>query len=350
MTEPPPERILFVELWRLGDAVCATAGLRALRAARPKAEIAVLAHPANGDPLFRSPEADVCIPFDAFWTHGKLWRHKYLPWRIGYRSIARARKAIRQFDAHTQLLFRGDVREQWFLWSAGARGLVDFESALPSPPGARRIPWLRGVPRYQEYVHLIRTWSGQQVTALPRIADVVPAARAGERYVVVNPGGSWRYKQWSALNFAALIRRLHDEGRVVLVVGAPSDAPFIERIRSLMAPGIAEVTFPSLGQLYTITAGAAAVISNNSAAFHIAEALGVPAIVLTGPSDPVRWGTYREHSRTIARSVGLPCHPCKEKRCVRPRSPCMDMIQLDDVLAALARTGIIMTPPRTVET
>src|SRR5437773_504371 len=105
---PERERILFVELWRLGDAVCATAGLRALRLAKPDAEIAVLAHSQHGDPLFRSADADQRLQFDAFWTRGQVPRDKYLPWTIDYQELYRATRSIRAFRPDHVLLFRGD--------------------------------------------------------------------------------------------------------------------------------------------------------------------------------------------------------------------------------------------------
>lgn len=332
------ERILFVELWRLGDAVSATAGLRALRLARPDAEIAVLAHSRHGDPLFRSPEADHQLCFDAFWTRGQLPRDKYLPWTIDYRELARAASAVRAFNAEHVLLFRGDIREQLFFRTLGARGVLDLKGALPILPGIRTNLRPAGVPRWREYVHHVREWAGIDVHAEPSIAGVERRAPAMP-YVLIHPGASWRYKQWSARNVAALVRWLEMNGHAVKLVVSPNERGFIDAIRAEHG-GPLSVDFPELDGLYTLVAGAQAVICNNSAALHIAEALGTPCVALTGPSDPVRWGTYRAHSRTVARSAGLPCHPCGEKRCVLPTSPCIDRIQLHDVIRTLNQLGI----------
>jgi len=87
--------------------------------------------------------------------------------------------------------------------------------------------------------------------------------------------------------------------------------------------------------------GARLVICNNSAALHIAEALDTPCIAITGPNDPIRWGTYKAHSRTIQRSVGLPCHPCTEKRCVMPMSPCIEEVEAEDVIRAAISMGVL---------
>ena len=340
---PTRERILFVELWRLGDAVAATAGLRALRRARPEAEIAVLAHSRHGDPLFRSPDADHQLRFDAFWTRGQLPKDKYLPWTIDYRELARAASAIRALDADHVLLFRGDIREQLFFRAVGARNIVDLKGTLPILPGIRVNLRPAGVPRWREYVDHVQRWAGVDVPGEPWLAGVerrVPATP----YVLIHPGASWRFKQWSALNVAALVRWLGLNGYPVKLVAAPNERRFIEAIRSAHG-GPVSVEYPELEELYRLVANAQMVICNNSAALHIAEALGTPCVALTGPSDPVRWGTYRAHSRTVARSSELPCHPCGEKRCVLPTSPCIDRIQLHDVTQTLNELGIARREP-----
>lgn len=333
------ERILFVELWRLGDAIAATAGLRALRLARPNAEIAVLAHSQHGDPLFRSPDADRHIRFDAFWTRGQLPRHKYLPWTIDYSELYRAARAIRAFRPDHVLLFRGDIREQTMLRALGLRNIVDLKGPLPILPGLRTNPRPTGVPRWQEYVFHVREWSGASVNAAPVVAAVERDPSVAP-YILLHPGASWRYKQWSAGNVAALIRWLDGEGFSVKVVGGPNDKIFVDSIGSEYGDELA-VEYPSLDQLYSLIANAQAVICNNSAALHIAEATGTPCIALTGPSDPVRWGTYRAHSRTVIRSAELPCHPCGEKRCVLPESPCIDRISLLEVVEVIEQLRVI---------
>jgi ADP-heptose:LPS heptosyltransferase len=329
----PRKRIAFVELWRIGDAVAATAGLAALALVRPEAEIAIVAHPDSGDPLFRLLPDARHIRLAAFWTRGKLWRDKYLPWTIDYRGLGTAWGELRRFAPDVCLLFRGDVREQLLCSSLGRVEIVDFRKA-PWLPWVHTVPVTRGVPRFQEYVELIRAWSGSSVVATPSLAGVAAAGERDRSHVLVHPGASWRFKQWSESKVAAVLRALASRGVAVKLVGGEVDREVIGRICAQLE-GPVDVVFPSLAEFYDLVAAARLVICNNSAALHIAEALGTPCIALTGPNDPVRWGTYRPHSRTIERSVGLPCHPCAEKRCVRPDHPCIEEIQVDDVLAAV---------------
>jgi len=332
------ERILFVELWRLGDAVSATAGLRALRIARPNAEIGVLAHSRHGDPLFRSSDADQRLRFDAFWTRGQTPRDKYLPWTIDYAEVYRAMRAIHAFRPHHVLLFRGDIREQMMFRALGSPNIVDLKGPMPILPGIRTHARPAGVPRWREYVFHVQQWSRTEVRAEPNLDGLEPIP-GSDPYLLLHPGASWSFKQWGVNNVVMLIRWLVAHDYRLKIVAGPGDRSFIHELNKACGRELA-VDYPSLDELYVLIAGARAVICNNSAAMHIAEALHRPCIALTGPSDPVRWGIYRSHSRTVIRSEGLACHPCGEKRCVLPHAPCIDRIVLSDVLQALDDAGI----------
>lgn len=334
---PARPRLLFVELWRLGDAVAATAGLRALRLAFPDAAIGVVAHSFHGDPLFRSPDADVRLAFNAFWTRGKVFRDKYLPWTIDYKALAHVARAVRTFQPDHILLFRGDVREQVFFSALAPGRVTDLDGPHSVMPVIPKFSRPQGVPRWKEYVSHVRQWSGKEVSAKPALANVKRDG-ANRKYLLIHPGASWRFKQWSAVKIASLVGRLQGIGHDVRVVAGPEDRQIAREIEACIAE--LKVEFPSLEQLYSLVAGAQAVVCNNSAALHIAEALGTPCVALTGPSDPVKWGTYHEHSRTLQRSAGLPCHPCRERRCVRPSRPCIEDIYLNDVIQTLIEMEI----------
>src|SRR2546425_6437721 len=147
-----PLRIAFVELWRLGDAVAATAGLSALLSAQPGAEIAIVAHPEHGEPLFRLLPNAYHVPFAAFWTRGKLATDKYLPWTIDYVDLWRVWRRLRRFRADAYLLFRGDIREQIFFSTLGSDEIVDFGSRFIALPWVRRVPRPGPIPRFGEFV------------------------------------------------------------------------------------------------------------------------------------------------------------------------------------------------------
>jgi ADP-heptose:LPS heptosyltransferase len=337
------ERIAFVELWRLGDSVLATGGLRTLRLARPDAEIALVSNPAYSDPLLRSGDYDIHIPLAAFWTRGLVARDKYLPWTIDYGAIIHAWRRLRAFRADSYLLFRGDPREQLFFASVGHGEVVDARRRHPIVPGTRLLPAPAGGHRYVEYVRHVQQWAGTTVAATPHIANV-RAASEPHPYVVLHPGAGWVFRHWKAGKLATLAdtltARLRAAAADLILVAGPMERPLLDAIQHAASAPL-DVRYPSLDELYGLAAGARAVVCNNTATLHIAEALDVPCAVMTGPSDPERWGVFRPHSRNVCKSVGLPCHPCLERRCVRPDRPCIDEIGVADVIAALTDMRIL---------
>ena len=331
------ERILFVELWRLGDATAATAGLLALRAAKPDAEIAIVVHPMHGEPLLRLGIADRVIPFAAFWTRGKLWRHKYLPWTIDWGSVLRFARQVWSFNPDHVILFRGDIREQ-LVFRLTTRGRVsDLRAGGPKLPGIAYTARPTGVRRFQEYVYHVQQVTGTAVAAAPAIGGVIRDEPDPAR-VVLHPGASWRFKQWAPQQWAKLAVALQARGLRPVLVGGPGDAPLIEAITH-EAPSELPTCFPTLDELYRLIAGSRLVICCNSSALHFSEALGTPCIALTGSADHVRWGTYTPHSTTLVRVEHWSCYPCREHRCVRPDDPCMDQIGVPDVLHAVDLLG-----------
>src|SRR5690606_36333395 len=62
----PPRRVVVERASRIGDFLCATPALRALRAALPAAEFTVIGLPFNRDLAERSPHVDRFVSFPAF--------------------------------------------------------------------------------------------------------------------------------------------------------------------------------------------------------------------------------------------------------------------------------------------
>src|SRR5690606_11614283 len=71
----------------------------------------------------------------------------------------------------------------------------------------------------------------------------------------------------------------------------------------------------------------------------IAEALGIPSIVLFGPTHPdFGFGTHGDHSKNIW--IGEPCSPCStlgDKPCKFATQNCMEKIQVNTVLQEITK-------------
>jgi ADP-heptose:LPS heptosyltransferase len=111
-----------------------------------------------------------------------------------------------------------------------------------------------------------------------------------------------------------------------------------ERIkRDVVAAGAEAVTLAGrldLAGTAAIIARSALFVGSDSGLAHLAVALGVPTVVLFGPSDSLKWGT--ENSRHAVVRHDLPCAPCFIFGYHKPcrTIACMKGISVDDVLRA----------------
>lgn len=141
------------------------------------------------------------------------------------------------------------------------------------------------------------------------------------------PGSGHRAKNWPARNFSALARRLEGYGHTPVQVLGPA-----EEERGLRLADIPALRPADLPELTRILRGLRLVIGNDSGPLHLAARLGVPCVVLFGPSPAARWGP----PGALFLTSPLPCAPCSAAMrgtfCDPP--DCMEAIGVERVLRA----------------
>jgi ADP-heptose:LPS heptosyltransferase len=133
-------------------------------------------------------------------------------------------------------------------------------------------------------------------------------------------------------------------GYQVVLNGAAARRPLAETIAG---PGIHDLTGKDdlrglLAQLEAMASNPASVlVSPDSGPVHMAVAVGLAVVCLSGPQDPRRTGP-RSGGVSITAWEGLPCAPCLERRCLLrpPDRPCLRRITAAAVLDLLSeRSG-----------
>ncbi len=120
------------------------------------------------------------------------------------------------------------------------------------------------------------------------------------RFALLLPGSGSAQKNWPAVKFAELARRLRARIAAAIALGTAEAG---------LAPCFAEtgcaiLTDLELGELAGIAAGASLFVGNDSGVSHLAAAAGAPGIVLFGPTDPARWRPLG-HSVRVLRCTPL---------------------------------------------
>jgi heptosyltransferase-2 len=167
-------------------------------------------------------------------------------------------------------------------------------------------------------------------------------AADGRPAVVLAPGAVGPSKRWPAGTYAALGRRLLDEGLAVWVVGGPGEKAIAQEIVGDTAAR--DLTGTDLREAILALAAATAAVSNDSGLLHVAAALGTPTVGIFGPTSPWHWAPLNPLAATIQADIELSCRPCHKPVCRLRHHRCMVEISADQVLAATRRALAATVP------
>lgn len=214
----------------------------------------------------------------------------------------------------------------WHRFAGCYRGLAPV---VPRPPDA--LFWTDEQAYYLEFARAL----GYDGPAPRMFLPVAPSddASVTTSTVLLAPGcktGEMAAKRWPA--FPALASRFED----VAVVGTRDDLRTFDGREMQFPPHVRMLTGSlALRQTAERLAGAGVVVANDSGLGHMAAALGVPTILLFGPTPDRTLGPLPPNV-TVVRA-GLPCEPCwfggPRFRACEGRIDCLNGISADDIAA-----------------
>ncbi|HTH46932.1 MAG TPA: glycosyltransferase family 9 protein [Candidatus Limnocylindria bacterium] len=125
----------------------------------------------------------------------------------------------------------------------------------------------------------------------PRLELPTPAPPATTRTLAVHPGSGGERKNWPEASWATLLQRLAaTTDRTFLLVGGEAEGEGLERLAAGLPPGRVSIArslpLPELALRLRACAG---FLGHDSGISHLAAALGLPGIVLWGPSNATVW-------------------------------------------------------------
>jgi heptosyltransferase-3 len=144
------------------------------------------------------------------------------------------------------------------------------------------------------------SWTDENARA---VHALFPDIRRAQSYAVLHVSPKFAYKTWTVDGWVALGRWLSDRGLIVAVTGIESaEQLYCDQIMQGLPKAVnlvGRVTLPALGCLLS---RAALYVGTDTAVSHMAAALGVPSVVLFGPSNPVKWGPWPKDFSPTAQS------------------------------------------------
>jgi ADP-heptose:LPS heptosyltransferase len=335
-----PRSIAVFRALMLGDMLCATPALRALRQGFPKARITLIGLPWARDFAQRLSTVDAFEPFP-----GWPGLPESTPPSCEQGNAFVARQRAQRYDLALQMHGSGE-HVNALVASFGAKHNGGFTApGVWSPPAdaARFVPWPDSGSEVQRLLAVTdRLGLPRQGEALDfplESADrgAVPALQPTLPYALIHPGSQWPSRRWPAERFAAVGDALGAQGLSVLVTGTAGEADLTRRVVAMMShPATDLAGRTTLATLAALVERAALVVCNDTGISHVAAALGTPSVVIASGSDVARWSPVNSlRHRVLWHDV--PCRPCAHKVCPveSPRvHPCAMAIGSDRVIRA----------------
>ena len=341
MTVPAtPARIAVFRALMLGDMLCATPALRALRHAFPAAELTLVGLPWAAALAERLASVD---DFIALPGHPGL---PEIPANVHALPVFLQAVQQRHFDLVLQLHGSGGIVNP-LVASFGARataGFGDGRAWVPPADRMRYIDWPRHGHEIERLLaltdHLGCARQGLQLdfplTAADRAGarELLAALPPGSAYAVVHAGAQLASRRWPVQRFAALARQLQAQGLQLVLTGGPGEAALVAELQRLLdgqALNLAGRT--SLWTLGAVVAQARSVVCNDTGISHIAAALGTPSLVLSCGADVRRWAPLDAQRHRVLWH-DLPCRPCAYAECPTGHA-CAQALTVEQALAHL---------------
>jgi ADP-heptose:LPS heptosyltransferase len=152
---------------------------------------------------------------------------------------------------------------------------------------------------------------------------------------VINPSAAWPNKQWPPDRFGALAVALRDRlGVPSVVLWGPGEEALASAVAAAARGAAVKSPSTTLTDIASLAKGARLVISGDTGPLHIAGAVGAPLVALFGPTRAERNGPWVGADITISRYEVCHCHYARQCRIGRP---CIEDIEIDEVIAASER-------------
>ena len=335
-------RILIVKLGSIGDIVHTLPSLAAIRRALPGAEISWVVERRAAEILRDNPLLNRLIEVDT-----KALRR----WPVSGETLLAPRQQLRRLRASTfdsALDFQGLLKSAAIARLSGAKRSYGFaREALREPPSRFLLTKTVRVPLHS---HVIVKNLALVEGALRIPVPVDPAefefpiattpahereaeeirGGAGERFAILNPGGGWPTKLWSAERFGTLADELWTHhGLTSLVTYGPGERELAETVLGASHSGHASAVSPSLKGFYALAKRASLYVGGDTGPTHLAVAAGTPVAGLFGPTEWWRNGSPRPRDICIERN-DIGCRTdCHRRSC--SQWICMD-ISVEQVL------------------
>ncbi|HUH67036.1 MAG TPA: glycosyltransferase family 9 protein [Syntrophales bacterium] len=345
------KNILIIQLGDIGDVVWTTPTVWASKETYPEANVSILVRRGFGSLLEADPSVHKI--FEVPNTQGNLASNVGAELRL-IRKLRREK-----FDLVLDLRSGDRGAFMAFLTGAPVRGSL-YHTAVPFWRNWLFTHLLADLPVPKERIlgaaeqslciargfgivgksTIPRLWVSDRVMA--RACEIMagcgmtPDASDERKWITVNPFSRWSYKEWADDKWVKVINWLWDEFQLAAaVVGSKEEAAraadLLKNCKGIVRNLAGSTTLAELAGVLRLSRLHLGV---DSAAPHIAAAVGRPTITIYGPSDWRDWAPVGDQHRVVV--LSMDCVPCHKKGCDGSGvSQCLEKLGMEPVKKAI---------------
>ena len=312
--------VLVVKLSAIGDVIHALPVSYAIKETYPEAKVTWVVEPPAYDILKDNPYIDNIIVFE---------KKKFKSMRGFLKNYGPFTKILNADKYDASLDLQGLFKSAAIAWSAkapirlGTCNMREMSHKVSRPVVG---PNANGhiVERYLDVVRELgcqvnKVVFPMEISQRDQQAAEGAMQQAGIRmenpYVVLAVGANWPNKRWPTRYYAKLSDWLYDRKIIPVIIGGGMlDSTLAGEIDAeAEIPPIILVGKTTLKQLAHVIKHAKAVVGGDTGPVHLAAGLGVPTVMVMGPTDANRNGPYGQLENAI--EANRPCKYCWKRAC-----------------------------------
>ncbi len=318
----------------LGDCIMALAALQAL----PDTMQYSLLAPDWAEPLYRGLPGAKFHPIPAGSLHG-------------FAAILNQREMIKDINADAGLLLTPSFSSALIFNLAGINKRIGLSTdgrtlLLTDPVDSKTLPMHRA-DKFRCLVE--RLFDTKLQIDIPRISksqecdskaiDMLEESgiEGQARFVAIAAQSVAASRRWGSDNYASLAGRLTKDLKLnIVILGTEAESPAGDKIRNNREDAVNLCGRTNIDTAAVVLSMAALFIGNDSGLAHLAGAVGIPLVVLSGADNPAETSPLAANKTVIIKNK-LECISCVKNSC--PLSgdrhmQCMKRITVDEVLQA----------------
>lgn len=294
MDSPSPStahqgRILVIRGGAIGDFILTLPVLAALRAQFPQNRLEVLGYPHIASLAVAGGLVDAAQPIEARALAGFFARGGDLDFTLA--SYFAGFHLVLSFLYDPDLIFRSNVTR------------ISKAQFIQGPHRPEESSTLHATQQLLEPLTQLAVFDAD---AIPRLPQTGTAAGA-EHWLAIHPGSGSDRKNWPEAAWAELLAVLSRSGNTrFLLVGGEVEEGRLERLAARLPSGRVEVlrSHP-LPEVAARLAQCHGFLGHDSGITHLAAAVGLPGVVLWGPSNATVWAPRSDRMTLVESGTEL---------------------------------------------